>query len=89
MFNTALSAAGSDLPQIPSYLGWVLPLLVIGIVVQFFWQGLNSWVLYAIAKKDRTIEGAEKRLHELTTALVDEQFRANAHSIGNHVQANW
>jgi len=83
--------------DIPSYVSWLLPVLVIGIVVTFFWQGFITWLLYGMSKQDRSVEAMEKRLHEqaaaavkdrhdLTTKLVDERFRAMTHEVQNHMQ---
>jgi chromosome segregation ATPase len=82
---------------IPGYLSWLAPVVVIGIVVQFFWQTVVSVQLHRLAKQDRTVEGLEKRVredaeksaeerHSLTTKLVDERFRAMTHEVNNHVQ---
>jgi hypothetical protein len=84
--------------QIPSYVPWMLPLLVIGIVVQFFWQSATSFMLYKLSKQDRGAEAMEKRLHDqtvasvderhnLTSKLLDERYRAMSHEIAGHVQA--
>ncbi len=84
--------------DIPSYVPWLLPMLVIGIVVQFFWQSFTSFFLFQISKKDRGSEAMERRMHEqmtaavedrhsLTTKLVDERFRSMTHELNNHVQS--
>lgn len=87
----------ATLADIPSYVPWLLPMLVIGIVVQFFWQSATSFFLFKLSKQDRGTEALEKRLHEvtvaqveerhaLTTKLVDERFRAMTHEVNNHMQ---
>lgn len=87
----------ADVGQVPGYLTWLAPLIVIGIIVQFFWQSVVSYQLHKLAKQDRTVEGLERRLqdsiekaandrHELTTKLVDERFRAMTHDVNGHVQ---
>lgn len=69
---------------VPGYLAWLAPLVVIGILVQFFWQSVVSYQLHKLAKQDRTVEGLEKRLHETTEKLIDERLRAVTHSVSNH-----
>jgi hypothetical protein len=83
--------------DIPSYVSWLLPVVVVGIVITFFWQSLITYLLYHLSKQDRGGEALQKHLqevmakavddrHSLTTKLVDERFRAMTHELNGHVQ---
>jgi methyl-accepting chemotaxis protein len=72
---------------VPSYFTWLVPTLVIGIVFIFFWQTLNTWLLYSISKKDRSIEAVEERFHRATEDLIDEKFRAMSEKLEDRVGA--
>lgn len=44
--------------------------IVIGIVVQFFWQTITTFVLFRMSKQDRSVEAAEKRLADQLDARL-------------------
>jgi hypothetical protein len=72
--------------ELPSYLGWLLPLVVIGIVASVFWNGVLTLVLWRLTKADRINEALDRHVHELTDKLVDERLRAMTHEVNGHVQ---
>ena len=71
--------------EIPQYLSWALPLLIIGILVQFLWSSIVSFTVYRLTRTDRNFETLKQQLHDVTTKLVDERFRAMTHDINTHV----
>jgi hypothetical protein len=71
-------------PEIPSYITWAMPLLLIGVLVQFFWSSLITWLIYTLSKRDRREEVTDERLHEMAAKLIDERLRASSHEFKNH-----
>jgi chromosome segregation ATPase len=72
--------------EFPAYVTWVLPILIVGILVQFFWNSIISVGLYRMSKADRNVEKLELNLHTLTEKLIDERMRRISHDLDNHVQ---
>lgn len=81
LFFVPLAAA-----DLPSYITWLIPTLIVGVIAQFVWSAVISLLIYRMSKTDRTIEADKQQLHALTTKLVDERFRAMTHELSNHVQ---
>lgn len=79
-------AAASSLPELPSYIAWLFPVVVIGVAAMFLWNSVISLYIYRLSKFDRDVDGLKKELHEVAAKLVDERFRSMSHSINNHVQ---
>ncbi len=84
---TIVAQASQSQPSPMSYLGWLLPLVVIGIVVTFVWNSLISVAVYRMSKTDRNIESLQANLHEMANKLVDARLRAATHEVNNHVQS--
>ena len=53
---------------------------------QLVFSGVVSLSLWKLTAWQRRYEGLEDRLHEATTRLVDERFRAMTHEVNGHVQ---
>lgn len=71
--------------EMPAYAGWLLPVLVVGILVQFLWSSIVTFTVYQMTKNDRNTAGLEKRLHDANVKLIDERFRSVSHEIRNEV----
>jgi hypothetical protein len=69
-----------------SYIPWLLPLVVIGIIATFIWNSVISVAVYKMSKTDRNIESLQRNLHETTEKLVDERLRRVTHEVNGHVQ---
>jgi hypothetical protein len=54
-------------------------------VFQLVFSFLVSLTLWRLTAWQRRYEGLEDRLHEATTRLVDERFRAMTHEVNAHV----
>jgi hypothetical protein len=55
-------------------------------VFQLVFSAIVSITLWRLSAWQRRYEGLEGKLHETTTRLVDERFRAMTHEINGHVQ---
>lgn len=55
-------------------------------VFQLVFSAIVSVSLWRLSAAQRQYEGLEQKLHETTTRLVDERFRAMTHEINVHVQ---
>ena len=55
-------------------------------VFQLVFSAVVSVTLWRLSAWQRRYEGLEGKLHETTTRLVDERFRAMTHEINGHVQ---
>jgi hypothetical protein len=55
-------------------------------VFQLVFSAVVSITLWRLSAWQRRYEGLEGKLHETTTRLVDERFRAMTHEINGHVQ---
>ena len=55
-------------------------------VFQLVFSAVVSLTLWRLAAWQRRYEGLEDRLHEATTRLIDERFRAMTHEVNSHVQ---
>ena len=53
---------------------------------QLVFSAVVSITLWRLTAWQRRYEGLEDRLHEATTRLVDERFRAMTHEVNGHVQ---
>jgi hypothetical protein len=53
---------------------------------QLVFSAVVSVTLWRLTAWQRRYEGLEDRLHEATTRLVDERFRAMTHEVNSHVQ---
>ena len=53
---------------------------------QLVFSAVVSITLWRLTAWQRRYEGLEDRLHEATTRLVDERFRAMTHEVNSHVQ---
>ena len=53
---------------------------------QLVFSFVVSLTLWRLTAWQRRYEGLEARLHEATTRLVDERFRAMTHEVNSHVQ---
>ena len=54
-------------------------------VFQLVFSFLVSLSLWRLTAWQRRYEGLEDRLHEATTRLIDERFRAMTHEVNSHV----
>ena len=55
-------------------------------VFQLAFSAVVSISLWRLTAWQRRYEGLEGKLHETTTRLVDERFRAMTHEVNSHVQ---
>src|SRR3954469_5466836 len=55
-------------------------------VFQLVFSAIVSISLWRLTAWQRRYEGLEGKLHEATTRLVDERFRAMTHEVNSHVQ---
>ena len=55
-------------------------------IFQLVFSFVVSLTLWRLTAWQRRYEGLETRLHEATTRLVDERFRAMTHEVNSHVQ---
>ena len=55
-------------------------------VFQLVFSAIVSITLWRLTAWQRRYEGLEDRLHEATTRLIDERFRAMTHEVNSHVQ---
>jgi hypothetical protein len=55
-------------------------------VFQLVFSAIVSISLWRLTAWQRRYEGLEGKLHETTTRLVDERFRAMTHEVNSHVQ---
>ena len=55
-------------------------------VFQLVFSAVVSISLWRLTAWQRRYEGLEDRLHEATTRLIDERFRAMTHEVNSHVQ---
>ena len=55
-------------------------------VFQLAFSAVVSVTLWRLTAWQRRYEGLEGKLHETTTRLVDERFRAMTHEVNSHVQ---
>ena len=55
-------------------------------IFQLVFSFVVSLTLWRLTAWQRRYEGLEARLHEATTRLVDERFRAMTHEVNSHVQ---
>ena len=55
-------------------------------VFQLVFSFVVSLTLWRLTAWQRRYDGLEERLHEATTRLVDERFRAMTHEVNSHVQ---
>ena len=55
-------------------------------VFQLVFSALVSLSLWRLTAWQRRYEGLEGRLHDATTRLIDERFRAMTHEVNSHVQ---
>ena len=53
---------------------------------QLVFSAIVSITLWRLSAWQRRYEGLEDRLHETTTRLIDERFRAMTHEVNSHVQ---
>jgi len=53
---------------------------------QLVFSAVVSLTLWRLTAWQRRYEGLEDRLHEATTRLIDERFRAMTHEVNSHVQ---
>ena len=53
---------------------------------QLVFSFVVSLTLWRLTAWQRRYDGLEERLHEATTRLVDERFRAMTHEVNSHVQ---
>ncbi len=73
--------------QVADASGWLQPMVILGVVMQFCWSTILSLMLYKLSKNDTDVATLENRLHETTTKLVDERLRFVSHDIANHANA--
>jgi uncharacterized protein YukE len=90
MVAVACVSVGSSVSVLP-----VLPGAVLGLgdgvsvplaVFQLVFSGVVSLTLWRLTTWQRRYEGLEGRLHETTTRLVDERFRAVTQEVNGHVE---
>ena len=55
-------------------------------IFQLVFSFLVSLSLWKLTAWQRRYEGLEDRLHDATTRLIDERFRAMTHEVNSHVQ---
>ena len=55
-------------------------------VFQLVFSAVVSITLWRLTAWQRRYEGLEDRLHDATTRLIDERFRAMTHEVNSHVQ---
>ena len=55
-------------------------------IFQLVFSAVASLTLWRLTAWQRRYDGLEERLHEATTRLVDERFRAMTHEVNSHVQ---
>ena len=55
-------------------------------VFQLVFSAVVSITLWRLSAWQRRYEGLEDRLHDATTRLIDERFRAMTHEVNRHVQ---
>ena len=55
-------------------------------IFQLVFSAVVSLTLWRLTAWQRRYDGLEQRLHEATTRLVDERFRAMTHEVNSHVQ---
>ena len=55
-------------------------------IFQLVFSFVVSLTLWRLTAWQRRYDGLEERLHEATTRLVDERFRAMTHEVNSHVQ---
>jgi hypothetical protein len=53
---------------------------------QLVFSAIVSVTLWRLTAWQRRYEGLEDRLHDATTRLIDERFRAMTHQVNSHVQ---
>lgn len=55
-------------------------------IFQLVFSAVVSITLWRLSAWQRRYEGLEDRLHDATTRLIDERFRAMTHEVNRHVQ---
>jgi chromosome segregation ATPase len=55
-------------------------------IFQLVFSFVVSLTLWRLTAWQRRYEGLEDRLHDATTRLIDERFRAMTHEVNSHVQ---
>ena len=55
-------------------------------IFQLVFSAVVSITLWRLTAWQRRYEGLEDRLHDATTRLIDERFRAMTHEVNSHVQ---
>src|SRR5262245_58511648 len=55
-------------------------------IFQAVFSAIVSLAIWRLTTAQRRYEGLEERLHQVTTKLVDERFRAMTHEVNGHVQ---
>lgn len=82
------------MPEIPAYVLWALPYLLVGIIVMFCWNSVVTVVLFLVAKRDSREVDFKKHIAELTdhvdqlaTKLVEERIRHMSHELANEVNS--
>ena len=55
-------------------------------IFQLVFSAVVSITLWRLTAWQRRYEGLEDRLHDATTRLIDERFRAMTHEVNGHVQ---
>lgn len=84
--SLARAAAPGDLPLVTGLLGISDGFSVSLAVFQLVFSAIVSITLWRLSAWQRRYEGLEGKLHEATTRLVDERFRAMTHEVNSHVQ---
>lgn len=66
---------------------WLIPLIILGVIVQFLWNSVVSIVLFRIGRTDRNYEAIEDRLRKANEKIVVERDRRISLSVANHANS--
>lgn len=61
--------------QLLPVLVWLIPIIVIGIIAQFVWTGVITFLVYRLQKTDRNFEQMKVQLELRNERIIDERFK--------------